>query len=407
MKILLLTQYFPPEVGAPQNRLFEIGVRLSKKNADVTVLTAMPNYPEMKIKENYRNKLYFFEKMEGLKVHRAYIYVKKSSSILFRLLNYFSFVFSSIIVGLIKLPKADYLICESPPLFLGISALIISKFKGAKLIFNVSDLWPETAEKLGIITNPILIKISTILEELLYKNSFLISGQTQGIVSNISKRFPAKKVYWLKNGVDLNYFAPSDIKRSWRDENYFSEDDFILLYAGILGHAQGLETIIFAADILKDHPKIKFVILGDGPEKQKLINLKIEKNLNNIFFLPLVPKEKMHEIISSADASIVPLKKIDLFKGAIPSKIFEILALERPILLGIEGEAKELFITQADAGLFFEPENFKDLSDKILMLYNSPELRNRLGKNGRKYVRKEFNREIISDEFFNLLKSSL
>ena len=193
MKILILTQYFPPEVGAPQNRLFELAIRLQNKGAEISILTAMPNYPQMKIHDNYVGKFYSFEIMKGLKVYRSYIYVSKKKSIPFRLLNYFSFVISSLLVGLFKLEKYDYILCESPPLFLGISAFIVKTSKGSRMIFNVSDLWPESAEKLGLVTNKFFLRISSNLEKFLYQKSYFITGQTQGIVKNISSRFPQKK----------------------------------------------------------------------------------------------------------------------------------------------------------------------------------------------------------------------
>ena len=271
MKIVILTQYFPPEIGAPQNRLFELAVRLQKKGAEITVLTAMPNYPQMVVQEKYKGKFYCQESLEGLTIHRSWIFVSKSKSIALRLLNYFSFVFSCFWIGLVKLKKHDYLLCESPPLFLGISAYLLKKIKGSKLIFNVSDLWPESAEKLGLVTNKFFLKSATHLEEFLYKKSSLISGQTQGIVKNIQERFPAKKVYWLPNGVDLNFYNFSNISTSWRAQNNFKDSDFILFYAGIIGHAQGLEVILKAAALLNEDENLKFVLLGSRPEKEKLL----------------------------------------------------------------------------------------------------------------------------------------
>ena len=403
LKLLILTQYFPPEVGAPQNRLYELAVRLQKKGADITVLTAMPNYPQMQIHEAYKGKFYKYEEMNGLHVHRSWIYVSKSKGIFKRLLNYFSFVKTSFWIGWFKLGKFDYILCESPPLFLGITAYLLKKLKRAKLIFNVSDLWPESAEKLGLVTNKFFLKSATRLEEFLYRKADLISGQTQGIVKNISERFPNKKVYWLPNGVDLNYYRAGVLESDWRIKNNFSTNDFILLYAGIIGYAQGLEVIIHAAQKLKEHAKIKFVLLGSGPEKEKLQKLKQELNAENVFFFDAVTKKEMPGIISSIDVAVIPLKRLDLFKGAIPSKIFETLAMKKPILLGVEGEAKELFIDEGKCGLTFIPEDANDLSIKILGLYNSPDLLEELGENGFKYVEQKFTRDKIANEFWNFI----
>ena len=405
MKLLILTQYFPPEVGAPQNRLYELALRLRSKGIDISVLTAMPNYPQMVVHKEYKGKCYCKEDMNGLKIHRSWIYVSNSKSIIPRLLNYFSFVFSSLWFGLFKLKKQDVLLVESPPLFLGITAYLLSRAKGAKMIFNVSDLWPESAEKLEIINNKTLL--ATKLEEFCYRKSALITGQTQGIVRNIKSRFPNKKVYWLKNGVDIKFYDVNKTQQeanAWRKTNGYSEEDFILFYGGIIGHAQGLDIILNAAKILEDKPKIKFVMLGSGPEKERLLALKEEIKLNNLEFYDAVPKTKMQEIIMDMNATIVPLKKLDLFKGAIPSKIFENLALKKPIILGLEGEAKELFIDEGNCGLAFEPENTDDLVKQILVLYNNPEQSKQLGENGLKYASENFNRDKIAEGLFEELK---
>lgn len=407
MKLLILTQYFPPEVGAPQNRLFELAVHLKNRGVDVSALTAMPNYPQMRVHEGYKRKFYAYENMSGLEVHRAWIYVTTSRSIVTRLLNYFSFVFTSFIVGLFKTGKYDFILCESPPLFLGISAYLLKKLKRSQLVFNVSDLWPESAEKLGLVTNPTLLKISTRLEEFLYRKSELITGQTKGIVNNILTRFPDQKVTWIPNGVDLNHYDYKLINSDWHLQNNFSDNDFILLYAGIIGHAQGLEVILKAASQLQSYPHIKFILLGSGPQKADLLNLKNDLKLENVFFIDVVPKSQMPSIIASANAAIIPLRRLDLFKGAIPSKIFESLAMKKPLLLGVEGEAKELFIDEGKCGLAFEPENDVQLAEKILELYNDKGKLKEYGENGFKYVSENFTRSQIATNLFQLLENNL
>ena len=403
-KILFLTQYFPPEIGAPQNRLYSLSTQMQEKGMEVTVLTAMPNYPKMEIMNGYRNRYYLYEELNGLKIHRTFIFVRKSKSLILRLLNYFSFVLTSLFVGLFKIENQDFILCESPPLFLGITALILAREKRAKLIFNVSDLWPESAEKLGLVTNKFLLNISTKLEEHIYKNSFLITGQTQGIINNIRSRFPYKNLFWLKNGVNIEQFNNLN-ESNWRIENNFSEDDFLILYAGILGYAQGLEIILSAAKILRENKKIKFLLIGDGPKKNKLYNIKNQLHLENVLFFEPVAKSKMPSITTSINVSVIPLKNLDLFKGAIPSKIFEILASKKPILLGVEGEAKDLFITHGKCGLAFTPEDSNDLVKNILTLYHSPELVKLYGINGFNYVKEKFSLNQIADEFYDLLNS--
>lgn len=403
LKLLILTQYFPPEVGAPQNRLFELAVRLKKLGVDVSVLTAMPNYPQMKIYDGYEGKNYMYEEIEGIPVHRASIYLPKNKSIIQRLLNYFSFVYSSARVGKNKIGDIDVIICESPPLFLGYSALYLKRKKNAKLIFNVSDLWPESAEKLGVVTNKWMLKLAYCLEEKLYRKSVLVTGQTQGICKNISERFPDIKTFWLPNGVDVSYYNPNTVTGNWRSENGFAENEILFLYAGIIGLAQGLEIILLAAEKLKDNSLIKFVLVGSGPEKEKLERIKSDKQLSNVYFFDAVSKLQMPQIVQASDVSVIPLRKLDLFLGAIPSKIFENLAMEKPVILAVDGEARELFVNQGQCALYSEPENADDLVKNVLLLANDSDLRKQLGQKGRVYVEQSFNRNTIAQNFYTTL----
>ena len=408
MKLLILTQYFPPEVGAPQNRLFEIASRLQQRGVEVTVLTAMPNYPQMEIHKAYKGKIYCRERMDEMTIHRCWIYVPRSRALMKRLLNYFSFTFSAFWLGLFKTRrKYDVLLVESPPLFLGASAYLLSRCKGAKMVFNVSDLWPESAEKLGLISNKFFLRMATFLEEFCYRKSALVSGQTQGIVNNIKLRFPQKTVHWLKNGIDVSKYKESEIPNdvSFRRDKDLSPSDFVLLYGGIIGYAQGLEIILRAAEILQHKQDIKFILLGNGPQKEHLLAMKQDLNLNNVFFYDAVAKNQMSQIIKEINASIIPLKRLDIFKGAIPSKIFEYQAMNKPILLGVEGEAEEMFIKQGKGGLSFEPDNAKDLSEKILQLYNNPQAAKEMGERGFDYVKTNFSLSQIAEEFHQTLET--
>jgi glycosyltransferase involved in cell wall biosynthesis len=400
-RIIILTQYYPPETGAPQNRLHSLAKYIKRSGHEITIVTALPNYPKNEIFPAYKGKYSVHELIDEVPVYRTWIFVSISRGVVARLLNYFSFVITSFF-KLLQLPKAEWIICESPPLFLGITAVLVSKIKRSKLVFNVSDLWPESAEKLKIISNLFLINLSYRLESWINKRAFLISGQTQGIVRNITERFPNKKVVWFPNGVDIDFFEGEYEAIDWRAKLALPTNNLIILYAGIIGHAQGLEVIIKAAEKLESF-SVSFIIVGDGPEKNMLLKMVADKNLNHVYFIPNLEKAKMPSLIKSCDAYVVPLRKLDLFKGAIPSKLFEPLAMGKPILLGVEGEAKELFIEQGNAGLFFEPENANELSNSILELLNNQSLRLDLGMSGKTYVKTNFDRQGIHQKFLQAL----
>ncbi|WP_142412973.1 glycosyltransferase family 4 protein [Hathewaya massiliensis] len=403
MKILFLTQYCPPEVGAPQNRIFEFAKQLKKFGHEITILTAMPNYPKGEIFEEYRGKKLVKEEIDGIKIVRTSIYATKEKSFTKRLKNYLSFTFSSVFTGLKHIEEQDVVITESPPLFLGWSGYVIAKRKKAKFVFNVSDLWPESAVKLGVLNNKLLIKASTWLEEFSYRKAAAVTGQTKGIVDNIvSRGFDKNKVHLITNGVDTEFFKKENRDEKLREE-WGIKDKFAVCYAGIHGLAQGLEVIIDAAELLKEEKDIQFVFIGDGPEKSKLMDMVKEKELNNVSFQPVQLKPNMPRIIASMDATVVPLKKLDLFKGALPSKMFEALSSELPIVLAVEGEAEKL-INDARAGITVEPENAKEIADAVLKLHKNKDLKEELGQNGRKYVIENYSRESITRKLEKILK---
>jgi len=404
LRVLFLTQYFPPETGAPQNRLHSLANYLSDFGAEVSILTAMPNYPKTEVYEGYQGKTYLKAQDGKLTIYRSWIYVSKSKGVEHRLLNYFSFVFTALWVGLIKIKKHDLIICESPPLFLGITAMLFKLFKGSKLVFNVSDLWPESAEKLNIINNKSLLGISYKLESLIYKKSNLVTGQTQGIISNINHRFPSVPTHLIRNGIDTKQFNVRGNGKSFRAKHHISEDAFVVAYAGIFGHAQGLEIITEAAKQLLQETNIVFMMVGDGPVKNDLLKVVLKNNLYNTKFIDLVPRSEMPDVINACDTYVVPLRKSDLFLGAIPSKIFEPLYFSKPVLLGVDGEAKQLFVDEGNCSLHFEPENAAALVKAIKTLLHDKELYKQLGENGHHYVATYFDRRKLAEQFWSKIQ---
>ena len=406
MRILFVTQYYPPEIGAAQNRLSDLAKRLKNKGHYVTVLTAVPSYPKGEIYEGYRGTLRMEEERDGIRVVRTWVYATKKKSFLPRIFNYLSFAALSLVVGSVTAWDADVVIVESPPLFLGFSGYILSRLKRAKFVLNVSDLWPESAVVLNVLRNRRLIRWATRGEEWLYRKASLVTGQTQGIVESIRRRCPENSAHLLTNGVTpefLDRVAQARISRESLREKFGFAQKFIVAYTGVHGLAQGLNTLLQSADLLRKHADIWFCFFGDGPEKSHLQASAVERGLSNVYFHSSLQASEMAELLASIDVSVVPLKRNDLFKGALPSKLFEALGAAVPVVAALDGEAREL-IQESQGGLVVEPENAVDLAQKVLQLYQDAELCRRLGENGRAYASIQFNRKEIAERFESLLQ---
>jgi len=384
LRILMLTQYFPPESGAAQVRLKEVAKGLQHHGHQVTVVTAFPNHPSGVIPPNYRGHWRMKDQVEGIPVWRTWIYPVQRGRFWKRLLNYFSFVFSSF-WGLSKAGKQDILFFESPPLFLGITALIYGWLTRTRIIMNISDLWPESAVALGLVNSRWMISAAEGLEKLLYRKSWKISTQTEGIRDSLLQRgVPKEKVTFLPNGVNLELFSPRDRDAEMALKLGIKEEDFVLIYAGTMGYAQGLESVIQTAELLKDKTDIRFLFVGDGTEKPMLETLVKEKALANVIFVDFQPVQEMPRYFSLSSASIVPLKKNKLFEGARPSKMFPALGSAVPVIYSGEGEAAELVLSSG-GGVVVAPENSEELARTILELKKNPN-RREMGRKGRQFV---------------------
>lgn len=398
--IILHTQYFPPETGAPQARLFALARNLNARGHQVTVLTAIPNYPGGKLFPGYGG-LVSRDSIQGIKVLRTAIYPTQSVSVLPRLANYFSFLLSSLLAGGWLLPRADFLITESPPLLLGISGYLLSRWKKARWIFNVADLWPESAVRLGIIRPGLALSMSKSLEAFCYRKAWAVTGQSNTILADIRQRFPDVRTHLFSNAVDTQIFCPSarpDASPSSLREN----GSLILLYAGLHGLAQGLEQIIYAARQLADLDHLKFVFVGDGPEKGRLVSLAESFGLTNSHFLEPVPARQMPSILASADIVLIALKTYLL--GAVPSKLYEAMACGKPVIIIAEGEAANI-VSGNNCGLVVKPDDSNGLEEAIRSLVTNPAMRKRMGRFGRKAAQKHFNQENVLAEFAAFLGS--
>jgi colanic acid biosynthesis glycosyl transferase WcaI len=399
----ILTQYYPPEMGAPQARLSDLARRLCEHGHEVTVLTAMPNYPSGRIQPGYRA---FFrrEVRDGVRVLRAAIFPTKRVGLVARLVSYFSFVASSFVVGALTLPRLDFLLTESPPLFLGISGFLLARWKRARWIFNVSDLWPESAVRLGIVSKGPGLFVARRLEAFCYRRAWLVSGQSREILDDIRRRFPGVPVYHLSNGVDATTFRPERGSAEARRRLVGDSDggEFVAVYAGLHGVAQGLDQVLEALGRLNGAGPLA-VFIGDGPEREGLLRRAAKLGLRRVRFLEAVPREDVPALLASADVAMVPLK-IRLL-GAVPSKIYEAMASGVPVLLIADGEAADI-VRQAGAGVVVEPGDVAGLAEAFVRLAGDPDGRREMGRAGRTSARLRFDRSAITEGFLRQLEES-
>ncbi|HEY1434418.1 MAG TPA: glycosyltransferase family 4 protein [Thermoanaerobaculia bacterium] len=405
MRIGIHSQYYPPEMGAPQARLSHLAGEFARHGHEVVVLTAFPNYPKGKVEQGYGG-LYRKEERDGISIIRTWIRPSQSIGLFARLKSYFSFVFSSLAVGWFQLGKLDVLLTESPPLFLGIAGRLLARRTKARWIFNVSDLWPESAVHLGAVSPGWGLDAAYALEKYCYKKAWLVTGQSAEILENIHRRFPSVKTYHLSNGVDTRRFEPglrdAAARRLLLDGA--PEDSCVALYAGLHGMAQGLDQILDAAGQLADLASVRFVLVGDGPEKQQLVETARQRGLANVRFLDALPRERMPALMGSADLSLVPLKMS--LPGAVPSKIYEAMGAGVPLLLIAEGEAATL-VRRSEAGMVVAPGDVEGVASSIRALVTNPALRQRLGEAGRAAALRDFDRREIADRFIGRLESEV
>lgn len=374
MKILFLTDNFPPEVNAPANRSFEHCLQWVKEGMEVTIITCVPNFPKGKVFDGYKNKWKQIEYIQGIKVIRVWSYISANEGFIKRIFDYISFSLTSFIAGLFI--KTDIIIATSPQFFTALSGRWLSFFKRRPWIMEVRDLWPESIVAVGAMKKNIIISFFEWLEMRLYKNADRIIVVTDTFKDKISKRgILASKISVHKNGANVEMYKPQG-----KDPDILKETGlkgkFIFAYIGTHGMAHALDFVLHCVGKLQQsNQHFHFLFIGDGAEKNNLLSLRDHLELNNVTMLPSVPKDQVVKYLSVMDVALVNLRKSDTFKLVIPSKIFEAAAMRKPILLGLEGETKEL-IEAYNAGICFEPENEQDFLEKVVQIsqeniYNS------------------------------------
>lgn len=409
MKILYVSQYFPPEMGAPAARVSELARHWVKAGHEVTVLTGFPNHPTGIVPPEYRSKLRKLvcrEQKDGIDIVRTWLFPCPNRKAHERLLNYLSFVLSSCITG-IFLRRPDIIIATSPQLFVGLTGRWLGWIKRVPFILEVRDLWPDsiTASGMGSDTD-LSIRLLRALSSFLYRSCDHVVVVTPAFKQEIVTKWhvPAEKISLVENGVETDLFTPDvsgdDVKRELG-----LEGKFVVSYIGTLGLAHGLRAVMKAATELQStFPDIQFLFVGEGADKDRLTSLVFELKLANVRFLPQQPRQEIPSIIRASDLCLVLLKKASVFETVIPTKMLEFMACGRPVILGVDGQARQV-IEKAEAGVFIEPEDHAALAQAVTQLYLDLGLRKALGENGRKYIVDHLSRERTAKTYTGVLEN--
>jgi len=403
LRVTFLTHYFPPEVGPAQTRLHELAKRLIAAGETVTVVTGFPNYPAGEIFPGYRGKRFMEDTFDGIRVLRTWVFATRSRGFIGRLLNYYSFPMFSLL-AVRKLGPTDIIYVQSPPLFTGLAALWFSRLKRAPYIFNVSDIWPQSAVELGMLRNRFAIRLAEMLERHIYRRATRITVATPGILERLAVRgIPREKIFLLTNGVDTAAYNVSSPDRDLA-KRLGLDGHKVFMYAGLHGLAQGLDVILEAAKLTRN-PDVLYVFVGDGADKPALVAKAEAEGISNVRFLPIQPTSTLPAVLNLAYATVIPLRRLDLFKAALPSKLFDSMAASRPIVAPLWGEAAAL-VEAAACGLVVEPEDARGVQEAVEKLAADPALAQRLGEQGRRYVVEHFNRDDIAKRLIELLEEA-
>jgi len=369
MRILFITDNFPPEINAPANRTFEHCREWVKLGAEVTVITCFPNFPKGKVFEGYKNSWRKEEVIEGIRVIRVWSFITANNGFVKRILDYISFGVSSFLNGLFI--KTDLIIGTSPQFFSAMSAWQLGIFKLKPWVMEVRDLWPESIVAVGAMKNKRLIRFLEWIEMMMYRSASQIIVVTETFQRKIAARgIDRNKIFVFKNGVDLSKYYPGTKPKELEKRLGF-KGKMVFAYIGTHGMAHGLEFILNQAKKFQvTHEDIHFLFLGDGAKKESLVQKANDEKIMNVTFLDSVGKEEVLDYLQLMDVALVNLIKSDTFLDVIPSKIFEAAAVQKPILLGLEGETKDIIETYG-AGLCFEPENEIEFIKKVLEFYDS------------------------------------
>jgi colanic acid biosynthesis glycosyl transferase WcaI len=403
MKILFLSQYFPPEMGAPAARVYELSREWVRLGCDVTVLTGFPNHPTGVIPPEYRGEWIRRETVDGIKVIRAPIYAAANKAVFKRAANYLSYSVSASVLGPWLTEDCDVVIATSPQILTGIAGALMSRYKRVPFVFDVRDLWPRSIVEVGALAaDSLAVRALTQLELLLYKQADHIVVVTSSFVDEITAMgIPRSKLSVVTNGVDLDLFSPRPRGQARADLGL--GDEFLVSYVGTHGMAHGLGTVLDAAKLLaEDH--VRFILVGEGAEKQGLRERAQREQIENLTFWDQMPRTKVAQVVAASDLCLVMLRDLPLFKTVIPSKIFEFMGSERPILTTVDGESRRI-VEDAHAGIYCPPENPQALAEAIRKARRDPAGLAAMGVAGRVQAQAKFSREALANEYLRVLKT--
>ena len=403
MRIAILCQYFHPEIGAPSARLLSLARDFRAFGHEVVVITGFPNHPTGILPDKFKGLWTFEEDMEGVRVLRNWLYVTPNEGFVRKTISHLSFMVTAVILGAPRMGEIDVIIVSSPSFFAVISAWIISVFKRIPFVFEVRDLWPAVFVELGVLRNRLIIAALERLEMFLYARSDAIVTVTRSFEESLLCRgLPKNKVTTITNGVVLDDFKPGEGNAALRRELQ-AEGKFIVLYMGAHGISQALTAILRSARELGAQKDILFLFVGEGAEKRKLEGLAREWSLRNVRFLGSQPREAVLNFYRTADVCLIPLRDIPLFDAFIPSKMFEIMSCERPIIGSVRGEPASI-LEESGSCVVVPPEDSRAISAAVLRLKGDPVMRHEMGAHGRQFVTKHYQRRALAERYAGILE---
>lgn len=411
MRLLLIHQYYLGKNEAGGSRWNEMTRVWATLGHEVVVLAGMVHYAKGTKSVEYKGKYFFVENYaDNIEVIRCHVSDAYNLNFLGRLWAYFSFVFSSILGGLFKTKgKFDIIVVTSPPLFVGITAYVLSIFKRIPFLFEIRDLWPESAVDTGVLTNKMIIRFAYWFESFIYKKAKLINVLTPAFRDALinKKNVPKSKICFIPNAADFS--ISEELLQNFDAKAYRKElginKNFVITYVGAHGIANHLVQILDTAEKLQNS-NVLFLLIGDGMLKKDLIEDAKKRGLQNIRFLDSVPKKEVFKFILASDLGASVLKKNDTFKTVYSNKTFDYMSCKKPILMAIDGVSRTL-VEDAEAGIFVEPENANDFAEKIYYYLNNKGLIEKQGESGYKYAKEHFDRDVLAKKYINIIEKCI